>query len=54
MNKIKMFIDGLVILHLNPHSIRAIKTSQKMLKKKNMIGTRKTKRKGYFKKVNNI
>lgn len=33
MNKIKMFIDGLVILHLNPHSIRAIKTSQKNVEK---------------------
>ena len=50
-----MFIDGLVILHLNLHSIRVIKKHlKKRLKKKNMIGRRKTKRKGYFKKVNNI
>ena len=33
MNKIKMFIDGLVILYLNLHSIRVIKTSQKKVEK---------------------
>ena len=44
----KCLLHGLVILHLNLHSIRAIKHLEKRLKKRNTIGRRRTKKKSYF------